>query len=282
MILVAGGTGTIGKGLLPILRKIGTDVGVLTRNKELHKKNPDKFFLWDPLRYIDPILQRKEITGIIYLAGFPVWKIWHPLYLKKMYKSRAGGTLFLRSKMAEWGKRLHFFIGMSSIAIYYSHGFLKNLTIKWEQATRTMEKVANSILILRTGIVISPHGGMLPIMCKMGKICPFLPVPFQPSFYWIDYRDLNEVILRHFFKEHSIQGGVSIINCFNPVPLRWTTALKTLRMIAGLPWGRPFPILPEPGYIIEKKFFPEEGFKYTSFEDTLKDFLKRKDPAANK
>jgi len=265
VILVTGGTGTIGRGLVKAIKKeLGGEVKILTRQKDLSQKNND-FIYWDPPRYL-PQMSHLNIEGVIHLAGHPVFKIWTWRYIRKMLESRVTTLLILKEQIKREGIKLKFFIGMSSIAIYHKWGFLKRITQEWESSSLTMQEISEKVLIMRTGVVISPYGGLVKIMNKMLRLFPVVPVPTRKSFYWIDYRDLNNAVIN--FVKNDNNENVQILNFFNPEPLYYSDFIRVVLNITGIKHRFCIPVIPEPPYIINHSYSTIK-FQHTDIRESV-------------
>ena len=67
IVLVTGGTGLIGKAVVPILKKKGYQVYILTRNKKKSKEK--EFIYWNEKKGILDLNVLSKVHHIIHLSG---------------------------------------------------------------------------------------------------------------------------------------------------------------------------------------------------------------------
>lgn len=266
MIVLTGGTGTIGKGLINHLEKHSLEYLVLTRNKILADNYPQRYLYWEPFKNYPSKIFDLDITAIIHLSGFPVYKFYTFNYLKKMVKSRAHNLIYLIKPLILKNKKIPILISMSSIAIYNNYGLLKNITEKWELAAKMFIDFVGKVVILRTGIVLSPYGGIISLLKKFSLFLPFIPVPFNTHFLWIHYEDLNDIILRELLNKNE-NKKLKIHNAFINSKLSYKKGIEEImkklnrkRLI--------LPILYEPPYEICEKY-SISSIKYKNYDEAL-------------
>lgn len=174
-ILITGATGLIGKEIGKVLAEQGHDLFVVSRSLAKARETlpyPCEVIVGDLSRQTlsDPRLEL--IEAVINLVGEPVVGVrWNPDRKEKIYNSRVEST---KNLIASLPKNLKVFVGGSAIGIYGNCGnellseehppgedFLSKVCIDWEAATL---KAPGRKVIIRTGIVLSPHGGALEEM----------------------------------------------------------------------------------------------------------------------
>ncbi len=266
MILVTGGTGTIGTGFL-LSQDNKAGYLVLTRKDTSILAGEINAIRWNP-PHIPQELSNYDIEGVIHLAGYPVWRIFSPFYFKKMRQSRIDTILAIANFFRKQGRKLKFLIGMSSIAIYHRWGYLKKLTEKWEMAYHHLTDVFENITLLRTGIVISPYGGFVPLLVRYASSFRIVPVPYSKTFYWIDWTSLNRII------ENSLNypgGKIVFVNCFHRNPQSFPEAVRKILMFAAVR-ALVLAVVPSPSYSIDwgnvrsiEDFTPQ----FPTFNETL-------------
>lgn len=169
-IFVTGGTGLIGRYLITLLLNRGDNVTVLTRSTSKAKK-----LFGNNIQICDSLKSLKSLDNfdvIINLAGEPiVGKRWTKKQKAILLNSRCDITLRLSELINISTKKPQVFVSGSAIGYYGAQGdnilteesqarkdFTNTLCEKWEACAMQ----ANSrVCILRTGIVLSPNGGML-------------------------------------------------------------------------------------------------------------------------
>ncbi|NUN05186.1 MAG: TIGR01777 family protein [Bdellovibrio sp.] len=174
-VLITGATGLIGKELGKILADKGHNIIVVSRNAKRAAMTlpfPCKVIEGDLLR--EPLEKDalKSVDAVINLMGEPVVGTrWSEAQKKKIYDSRVVGT---RNLIASLPAQLKAFISGSAIGFYGDckdkvcaenqtpgSDFLARVTTDWEAEAK---KAPGRIAIIRTGIVLSAHGGALEQM----------------------------------------------------------------------------------------------------------------------
>jgi uncharacterized protein (TIGR01777 family) len=202
-ILITGGSGLVGKQLTKSLQAQNIEVTWLSRTKGV--KDGIKSFLWD---YKKGYIEEEAfdgITHIVHLAGAGVFdKRWTKSYKKEIFDSRILTTKLLVEKALKLNG-LEAFISGSAIGIYgnsmnsvpltetalYGNDYLAQVTKEWEAATVPLENSSIRLAIIRTGIVLSEHGGALPAMINPIKAYIGSPLASgEQIISWIHIDDL--------------------------------------------------------------------------------------------
>ena len=227
-ILVAGGTGFIGKKLCKFFIDNGVYVNVLTRNLN-SKKNSQKlkYFHWNPTKFEVDYESIKGVNVIVNLSGKNVFSFWSKKNKKEILSSRINSIKTL-DKLIKNNDKLEHIVSASATGIYENNNlqiqdetsikncksFLGNVVKKWEDE---IDKLSNSkILIskLRIGIVLSKESGFLEklILINNLKINPMINKGFQWQ-SWIHMEDLISAI--NFIIKKKLDG---VFNLVSPNP----------------------------------------------------------------
>jgi uncharacterized protein len=163
-ILVAGGTGFIGRALVHELLDAGHYVRVLSRTPAAAEAS----FRW---RVGACTLDKLplQIDAAVNLTGAPVAKRWTSAHRKAMRESRVEFTSRLREAVKTRGARV--FVSASAVGYYGDRGneelhessaagndFLARMAVDWEAAARDGDM---RVVVARMGLVLHPEGGML-------------------------------------------------------------------------------------------------------------------------
>lgn len=180
-ILIAGGTGLIGKKLTAKWKSEGHDVRILSRGKTDLEKNIFHYSI--EKKEIDP-LALENVSVIVNLAGAGIAdKRWSKSRVDELYSSRIDSTEFLFEKAKNLSS-LKQYISASGIICYgfdqpeklfvesdpIGKDILSDITLKWEQAADLFSSVC-PVAKIRISVVLSNEGGaLLPISkpVKMG------------------------------------------------------------------------------------------------------------------
>ena len=173
-ILITGGSGLIGKELIPKLLERNHSVSILSRSpKEIENVEA---FIWDVNSGKIDDNAFKDIDYIIHLAGAGVAdKRWTEKRKKEIIDSRVKSTELLLQKIKELQINLKGFISASAIGYYGAitsekefkeddnphNDFLGTVCRLWEESILGFKEVGIPTTILRTGIVLSNNGGAL-------------------------------------------------------------------------------------------------------------------------
>jgi uncharacterized protein (TIGR01777 family) len=206
-ILIAGGTGFIGKKLADMLYAEGHDVSLLSRNAS--KNNKYRTFGWDPTtgKIEKQVLQDKDI--IINLAGSGIAKWpWTKKRKLSIYSSRILSTRLLVDTILNNNFKPNLFISTSAIGFYgnrpnekiseissVGEGFLSQVCQDWENEALRLKQKGIPVAILRLGIVLSDKGGSLPVL-----LIPFryrLNVLFNRGLHTISWIHIDDLL--HIF-----------------------------------------------------------------------------------
>ncbi|WP_243392554.1 TIGR01777 family oxidoreductase [Solitalea longa] len=182
-ILIAGGSGLIGKQLTKLLIHKGYSVGWLTHSA-ITPSSSVQLFRWNlENEHID-----KEAIdfadAIINLAGTGIAeKPWTAKRKQEIVNSRVNSIELLMASIKASAKQLHCFVSASAIGYYGNKGdkivfeneepaadFLGQCCITWENAADEVSKLNIRTVKLRTGIVLSKQGGALPKILRPLKL----------------------------------------------------------------------------------------------------------------
>jgi uncharacterized protein (TIGR01777 family) len=253
-ILIVGGSGLIGTFLKSFLEAAGHQVRILTRNRSLAGR--DGFFLWDiDTSYLDrSALQNVEV--IVNLAGAPIAdKRWTSNRKRVLRDSRVESTLFLRNQLVEANVKVNTYIGASAVGIYGDRGdevldegsklgkqdFLIDLCMEWESAHDRFSDLADRLVKVRIGVVLTNEGGAWPQLKR--SVVAGLGASFASGNQfvpWIHQADLIG-IMGNLVADHELSG---IINATAPNPVTNRAFVKSLiRAKGGIGLVAPIPAL---------------------------------------
>ncbi|CAN5575168.1 TIGR01777 family oxidoreductase [soil metagenome] len=260
-IAIAGSSGLIGSALVSALRAGDHRVVRIVRRApsnadELHW-NPDTGE-FDPSGLIG-------VDAVVNLCGVGVAASrWSGAFKQSLRDSRIAPTEVLSAAVADAGVPV--LINSSAVGFYGDTrdrvvdetsapgtGFLARLCIDWEAATTTAEASGARVVHTRTGLVLSPAGGLLgrlkPLFsfglgARLGSGRQYLP--------WISLEDEVRALLFAIFDDR-LSGPV---NLTGPAPVtngEFTTAV-------GRAFNRPTPLI-APAFAIRAALgeFAQEG-----------------------
>lgn len=175
-ILIAGGSGLIGKDLSGLWKKAGHEVRTLTRGNADPRNG---IFHWDPETGKTDPAAFGGVTVLVNLCGAGIGdKRWTKRRRDELFDSRVGTTRCLWHFAQSSGTLQHYI--SASGAVCYGFGndektyteadafgkdLLSVLTKEWEQAADVFARKC-TVTRIRTGVVLSGKGGALPVIAR--------------------------------------------------------------------------------------------------------------------
>ncbi len=227
-IVIAGGTGFIGRHVSRLLIHEGHSVIVLSRH------TPDgKYFDNIHVRHIqwDGFSQgtwAQECEGadvVINLSGAPIADSrWTEKRKQELIDSRVESNRTLLKAISSWKNKPHTFITASGIGIYGDRGgevvdesstpgegFLPQLCQMWESEAMKAEAFGLRVIPIRIGMVLGSDGGALSKMTFPFRMFLGGPILTGTQFVsWIHHEDLSRLIL-FLITDSSIRGPVNAV-----------------------------------------------------------------------
>lgn len=249
-IIIAGGSGFLGKVLSDHFIGRGYSIVVLTRQHQLDGENIS-YEKWDGRTLGKWVAQLEGATALINLTGKSVDCRYSEQNKQLIYDSRIDSTYILGKAIDQLGNPPPVWINSSSATIYrhtldkamdeksgdIGDGFSVDVCKKWErtffEANDRVRKVA-----LRIAIVLGKTGGALqPIKSlarvglggKQGKGNQF--------FSWIHEEDFCRVV-DHILNDESVDG---VLNVSSPNPVTNKSIMKAVRKAVGVRLAIPTP-----------------------------------------
>jgi hypothetical protein len=261
VVAIAGSSGLIGSALVSALRASDNRVLRIVRRAP---SNGDELF-WNPDTGEFDAGALRGVDAVVNLCGVNVGaKRWSGAFKQSLRDSRIGPTEVLAGAVADAGVPV--LVNASAVG-YYGHtrdrvtdetapvgaGFLARLCEDWEAATTHAVAAGARVVLLRTGLVLAPSGGMLsrlkPLFsfglgARLGNGRQYLP--------WISLEDEIRAVL-YAMSSDSVSGPV---NLTGPAPV--TNAEFTAAL--GRALNRPTPMV-VPGFALRAALgeFADEG-----------------------
>ena len=169
VIAIAGSSGLIGSALTSALRAADNRVLRLVRRAP---STADEVF-WDPDTGDFDATALRGADAVVNMCGVNVaGKRWSGAFKQSLRDSRIGPTEVLSRAVVESGVPV--LVNSSAVGYYgdardrvveesapAGQGFLAGLCRDWEAATETATAAGVRVVLMRTGLVLSPSGGML-------------------------------------------------------------------------------------------------------------------------
>lgn len=230
-IIIAGGSGFVGKALSTFLLKKNYSIIVLTTNKNLVSKTDHvEFVYWNPEKNeIAPTLKFENYI-VVNLAGANVTKgRWTENRKTEILESRVNPILFLKKLHQEKRINITYFISASAIGFYGlteiecnentlgDVSFLSETCQKWEQAAEEIKQLNVPTSILRLGIVLGKNEGALPSLIQTLKFkVAAIPSDGKQIMSWIHVNDVVKMF--YYLIEKNLVG---IFNAVAPNPVSY-------------------------------------------------------------
>jgi uncharacterized protein len=172
---VTGSSGFIGSALVAALDERGDTVVRFVRPDS--PKGPGEVIRWDPSKGLvdeEDLRANGGFDAVVNLAGVGIAeRRWTSAQKESILRSRTDATTLLSTVLSE-SSGSTFLASGSAIGIYGSRDdesldesssvgsdFLAHVCVEWERATSALTAAGTSVAHLRTGIVMSRHGGAL-------------------------------------------------------------------------------------------------------------------------
>jgi len=294
-VLIAGGSGFLGSALTKSLKQDDHKVFILTRRKP---KNSSQI-QWDGRTTNGWGSFINEMDAVVNLTGYGLehWP-WTKRQKQRFIDSRVIPGLALASAIQNASRRPRIFLQTSGINRYGlrnkniadestppANDFLAQITVGWEDATKSIEELGVRRVITRNAVVLARRGGLFPLMALPTHL--FLGGRFgdgKQATPWIHIADQVGAI-RFLLENENARGPYNLIA---PTP---TSNADFMRIIAQelkrpywfhlpafllrIPLGEMSVLLTEGSYSQPKRLL-ELGyrFQFPKLEDALKDIFK--------
>ena len=265
-VLVTGASGLIGSALCDALFARGDDVVGLTRDPgRARRSNPRvSWHRWEPtLERPDPAAF-EGVEGVVNLVGERIDQRWTDEAKQKIMETRRRGTHNLVQAIGALEQPPKVLVSQSAVGYYGDRGdeevdesagpgssFDSEVTQAWEAAARELDDSEVRLVIVRTGQVLTPGGGMLKELLTPFKLGVGGPLAGGKQYVaWIDIEDEIGILL-WALDTPNVSG---VVNATSPNPVTNKEFSKAL----GRAVNRPA-IAPVPGFVLDAKFGKEFG-----------------------
>jgi uncharacterized protein len=298
-IVIAGGTGFVGKALTKHFLTQKHYVYILTRNADKAARDPKlKYVEWmqessQPEEHVEGADVFINLAGVSLNSGR-----WTDERKKAIVESRLSSTQEILRIMAALPEKPSLYVNASAVGYYGTStketfteaspsigtDFLAETVKKWEnEALKAMELNIRTVLT-RFGVILGKDGGALPSTALPYKL--FAGGTVGSGEQWMSWVHLEDVvkIIDYCIHTEQIEGGVNVTA---PNPVQMKEFGKTIGKVLNRPHWMPVPsfglqlLMGEMSMIILKgqRVLPEKLiqqnyiFTYTVLEDALRDLL---------
>lgn len=289
-IILAGGTGQIGKALITYYKSKVNEIIIFTRGENKTIENI-QYVHWNGVLLTQHKALFENTDVLINLVGKNVNCRYNQKNKKEIFTSRTNSIIALGEVIQQLQQKPKLWIQSASATIYrhsedkamteengeIGNGFSVDVCTTWEN---TFLKEVNQFptmrkAILRTSLVLSKNDGVYPRLKTMAKFgLGGRQGSGKQIVSWIHEDDLIQII-DLIIKQEDLNG---IYNCTAPSPLTNTLFMKDLRKSLGIKIGLPasetimkigaFIISTEAELVLKSRWvIPERlnqiGFKFT-------------------
>jgi uncharacterized protein (TIGR01777 family) len=216
-VAIAGATGLLGTALVARLRADGCTITTIGRGSNSDIK-------WDPSAGALDARALRGCDALVNLAGATISRRWTARRRAEIVASRVQGATLLCRAIAQLDDRPRTFISGSAVGFYGDRGdeilseesgggrgFLAELVQVWETAASEASKFGTRVVLLRSGVALSPRGGMLAEL-----LLPFrlgLGGPIGDATQWLSWISLHDHAraLAFVLRRDDLAGALNIV-----------------------------------------------------------------------
>ena len=227
-ILITGGTGLIGRHLIPRLLELNHSVTVVTRNPAKARQTLDARV--NLLKGLNDLHNLNDFDAVINLAGEPIAdKRWNEEQKQRLSNSRWQITQRLVELFKASEHPPQVLISGSACGYYGDLGevvvteeepphneFTHKLCARWEQLACEAQSDRTRVCLLRTGVVLAPDGGILGKLLPLFRLGLGGPIGTGRQYLaWIHIDDMVNAIL--WLLDNDLRGPFNMVS---PYPVR--------------------------------------------------------------
>lgn len=250
-VVLAGGTGFLGRALAGTLAQRGYEVVILTRDPGKHT-GPGRAVAWDGETVADHwVAELEGAAALVNLAGKNVNCRQTAANRAAILRSRVVPTETLGNALRLVYRVPDVWVQAGSLAIYGNAGdrlcdeaaFVPNeypadVCVAWEEALGRAIRPEMRWAMLRIGFVLGRDGGALPTLARLAKLG--LGGRIGSGRQWISWIHLHDM-MRLFVEAIENRAVHGIYNASGLQPVPNAEFMETLRRSLGVPVGLPTP-----------------------------------------
>ena len=231
-IVITGGTGLIGTALATELAALGHEIVVVSRRPDSAMKLPagTRVVGWDGSTAAGWGREADGALAIVNLAGASIGRPpWTETYKQRILSSRLNAGKAVVAAVTAASNKPGVVIQSSGVGYYGLHAddvvteqtpagtdFLARVSVVWEASTAAVESMGTRQVVVRTGLVLSAAGGVLPLLALPFRFFAGGPIGSGRQYMpWIHMAD--EVAALRFLIEHEAAHGAFNLAAPQPV-----------------------------------------------------------------
>lgn len=243
-IIIAGGTGFIGKSISEKLMDLGHHITIVSRaNKNTNSESVSNFRIINWNDYENGLDYKIDV--IINLSGESIGSgRWNRKTKEKIIQSRISATSKIATAISEGKISPALLINASAIGYYGNRGdeelneqstlggdFLANVCSLWEKEASSAESAGVRVVYLRTGLVIGKSEAVKKLMLPHKF---FMGGPLGKGSQWISWIHIDDLtdIITYIIENKNIEGS---INAVSPNPVTMKILQKTIGSLMNRP-----------------------------------------------
>jgi uncharacterized protein len=249
-IILAGGSGFVGRSLAPVLLSKGYHVVVLGRGAAQREGGVD-YLQWDgrTLGAWASVIDGTE--AIVNLTGKNINCRHNAKNRREIIRSRVDSVRVLGDAIAGCTNPPQVFVQTSGVGFYGDTGqhvadeeaapgsdFTAEVCRQWEGAFHTLDLPTTRKVILRLGVVLGRQDGALPVLEKLTRL--FLGGAVGNGRQFISWIHVSEVV-RMFVASIEQTELTGVFNATAPAPVTNSQFMRELRRALHRPWSPPVP-----------------------------------------
>jgi hypothetical protein len=254
-ILIAGGSGFIGRALIEGLLGAGYRVVALTRDGAAARRLLPKEAVaaaWDGRTTAGWVSHVDGALAVVNLAGDNLAKgRWTRAKKTRILSSRILAGAALAEGVREAACRPRVFVQASAVGFYGDPGdievderspggtgFLPDVVRAWEASTKTVEGLGVRRVVVRSGLVFGRGGGVWPSLVRPFRF--FAGGPLGNGRQWVSWISLDDEVraIRFLIERDDLAG---VFDLAAPGPLRQAELCRVIGRALRRPCGIPVP-----------------------------------------
>lgn len=298
-VVLAGGSGFLGRALAEAFARAGYEPVVLTRKVKATRSRVRQV-AWDGRTLGAWARELEGAAAVVNLAGRSVDCRHTPEHRREIVESRLRSVEVLGRAIQSCAEPPKVLVQAASLAVYgdagrrvcgedapAGRGFPVEVCLRWERAFDSLELPATRKVLLRIGFVLGRDGGALPRLARLARLYLGGTVGEGHQYIsWLHVRDFCRLVLWCVGREEA----TGLYNATGPCPVTNAEFMCELRCALRRPWSPRTPawlvrlgaflLRTEPALALEgRRCIPErlveEHFKflYTNLESALADLL---------
>ena len=247
-VVVSGASGMIGSALVTRLRAKGHTVRRLVRARRDAQPGD---IPWQPDAGVLDASALEGADAVVHLAGAPIARRWTSARKREIRDSRLRSTSLLVGAIASLSAKPRVMLSGSAVGYYGNRGdepldersapgsdFLALVSRDWEAAAGPVADVGVRLVLLRTGIVLSPRGGALEKLLLPFRLA--LGGPIAGGRQWMSWISLSDHVsaMEHALFADTVAGPANLVA---PAPVTNAEFTRTLARVLVRPAVLPIP-----------------------------------------